>query len=140
MIYLPPLVLFFLEKTHQTKTSANNKQLQKVNRSGAMDGARAYLTVQPTEAPLVSYHIPRSLQEVWSEKAFLQGLLVFLLHPGPSSITTNMLRHSIQKPAYELMTVGIQAWLLGLENRFSFVCVWVEGGEGGKKCCWTINK
>ena len=32
---------------------------------------RVYLTVQATEAPLVSYHIPRSLQEMWSEKSFL---------------------------------------------------------------------
>lgn len=34
-------------------------------------GAWKYLAVQPTEAALVSHHIPRSLQEMWSEKAFL---------------------------------------------------------------------
>lgn len=39
--------------------------------SGIGMSIRVYLTVQPTEAPLVSYHIPRSLQEIWSEKAFL---------------------------------------------------------------------
>lgn len=42
-----------------------------MNRSGAKDGARGYLTVQAAEAPLVSHHIPRSLQEMWSEEAFL---------------------------------------------------------------------
>lgn len=56
-------------------------------------GARVYLTVQPTEAPLVSHQIPRSLQEMWSEKALLQGLFVSFLHSGPSSITTSMFRN-----------------------------------------------
>lgn len=56
------------KKQVQTKISANKRSNTK---SEQMWSAGCYLTVQPTEAPLVSHHIPRSLQEMWSEKAFL---------------------------------------------------------------------
>jgi hypothetical protein len=59
------------KKTKETSTNKISANKRSNAKSEQMWSAGCYLTVQPTEAPLVSHHIPRSLQEMWSEKAFL---------------------------------------------------------------------
>ena len=61
-------------KTQENKNKTRSIQTNKCTIWRDLEprmGTRGYLAVQATEATLVSYHIPRSLQEMWSEKSFL---------------------------------------------------------------------